>query len=502
MQTENGGAHVVSGTRYYTARMRVRGKLKNMSKSITLIYPHQLFLKHPALSKERTVYLIEDPLYFSQYKFHKQKLVLHRASMKAYEASLIQNGFEVVYVEHTKKEQFPKDAEVHVVDVVDDWLQRKISKATKVVWYESPQFLTPESEIKKYWHAHKRHLQHDFYVWQRKRLNILIEEDAPVGGKWSFDSENREKLPGSVVPPKVYKPEENVFVTEAIQYVEKHFKDNYGDIDSFWYAVTHTEAEAVLRDFLKNRFSQFGPYEDAISTEEHVVFHSVLSPYLNNGLLTPKQVLEAVLSCDVPLASLEGFVRQLIGWREFMRMVYVCDGGRMRNQNALQATRRLTKSWWKGDTGIYPVDHTIGTLKKYAYTHHIIRLMVMGNSMTLLGIRPEDAYLWFMEWYIDAYDWVMVPNVYGMALYADGGTIVTKPYVSSSKYIKKMSNYPKGEWEECFDALYWVFVDTHRKVLSKLHRSSFMVVMYDKFSDTKKRELQEKAEGFLKRLCK
>ncbi|MBU3669081.1 MAG: cryptochrome/photolyase family protein [Candidatus Taylorbacteria bacterium] len=469
-----------------------------MSKPITLIYPHQLFQDHPALSKERTVYLIEDSLYFSQYKFHKQKLVLHRASMKAYEAYLLKEGYEVMYLEH---DEFPQDAEIHVVDVVDDWLERKIEKSVKVVWYESPQFLTSTDEVKSYWDTHKRHLQHDFYVWQRKRLHILIEDGEPVGGKWSFDSENREKLPTDVVVPQVHTPKRNAYVEEAIVYVNKKFKDNYGDIDSFWYATTHKEAEEVLKDFLKRRFSQFGPYEDAISVDEHVVFHSVLSLYLNNGLLTPKQVLDAVFSCEVPLASLEGFVRQLIGWREYMRMVYVCDGRKMRGKNKLHATQRLTPSWWRGDTGIYPIDHTIGTLQKYAYTHHIVRLMVMGNIMTLLGVHPEDAYLWFMEWYIDAYDWVMVPNVYGMALYADGGTIVTKPYVSSSKYIKKMSNYPKGEWEECFDALYWMFVGKHRGILSKLHRSSFMVVMYDKFSDAKKRDLKEVAEGFVGRLC-
>ena len=472
-----------------------------MHKSITLIYPHQLFLDHPALSKERTVYIIEDPLYFSQYKFHKQKLVLHRASMKAYEAHLQELGYTVVYIEHMVENQFPKDVEVHVADVVDDWLQKRIQKNTsKIIWYETPQFLTSDSEVRTYWGNTKRHLQHDFYVWQRKRLDVLVKDNKPAGGKWSFDADNREKLPKDLYVPQIHIPERNIYVNEAIDYVKKYFKDSYGEIDSFWYATTHEEAESALKDFLKHRFAQFGPYEDAISTEEEIIFHSVLSPYLNNGLLTPRQVLDAVLKCDVPYASLEGFVRQLIGWREFMRMVYVCNGTSMRNKNVLHATRRLTASWWKGDTGMYPIDHTIQTLAKSAYTHHIVRLMVIGNSMTLLGVYPEDVYVWFMEWYIDAYDWVMVPNVYGMALYADGGTIVTKPYVSSSKYIKKMSNYPKGEWEECFDALYWMFVDKHRNILSKIHRSSFMVVMYDKFSDEKKAELRNKAKIYIERL--
>ena len=209
----------------------------------------------------------------------------------------------------------------------------------------------------------------------------------------------------------------------------------------------------------------------------------------------PQEVLDAVLSYaqthSVPLSSVEGFVRQLIGWREFVRMVYVCDGARMRVQNTLHASRPLPESWWQGTTGIIPIDHLIATLKEYAYTHHIPRLMVAGNLMTLLGINPHACYRWFMEWYIDAYDWVMVPNVYGMGLYADGGTMTTKPYVSSSRYLRTMSDYPSGPWHEWWDALYWVFVDTHREVFSANHRASFAVSMFDRFTDEKKRQYHE-----------
>lgn len=474
-------------------------KLKNMHNSATFIYPHQLFREHPAISKDRHIYIIEDPLYFSQYKFHKQKLVLHRASMKAYAQFLKESGHTVHYINHSDALSYSmKVSEVHVVDVVDDWLTKKIETyAQHVVWYESPQFITSDTDVRAYWQNHSKHLQYDFYVWQRKRLGILVDNNKPKGGTWSFDSVNRKSLPKHIHIPDSFQCVTNDYITEAIFYVETHFTDHYGTTAHFSYATTHHDAEKVLHLFLKEKLSSFGPYEDAITTSHHILFHSVLSPYLNIGLLTPHYVLKSVLDYgeknNVPLASLEGFVRQLIGWREFMRMAYICGGVKMRNSNALSANRSLSKSWWTGNTGIYPVDHTIEILHKYAYTHHIVRLMIIGNIMTLLGVRPHDAYRWFMEWYIDAYDWAMVPNVYGMALYADGGTIVTKPYVSSSKYIQKMSDYSSGQWENTFDALYWHFIDKNKKVFLQIPRASLMVKMFEKFTKEKQHDIREKA---------
>jgi len=475
-----------------------------------LIYPHQLFDEYPGLIAGRTVYLIEDPLYFSQYKFHKQKLVLHRASMKAYEAMLIQKGYRVVYIDHAKAGtrdvlallKANNITNIYVVDVVDNWLEKKVIQIAQevglvITWLESPQFLTSKKDVEEYWNSTNRHLQHSFYVWQRKRLGILVEHGKPVGGTWSLDKENRKSLPKEIVLPTPYVFEDSSFVREAKEYVEAHFSDHYGDTATFMYATTHTEARKCMHTFLKERLMEFGAYEDAMSTTDHTLFHSVLSPYLNNGLLTAREVLTLLIDYTtkhtVPLASLEGFVRQLIGWREYMRMVYVCDGTRMRNQNALKSTRMLTTAWWDGTTGIVPIDHAIETLKAYAYTHHIVRLMVLGNMMSLLGVDPHEAHRWFMQWYIDAYDWVMVPNVYGMTLFADGGTIVTKPYISSSRYILKMSNYPKEAWAEAWDALYWAYVNTHRRVLSQNIRAGFSVRLYDRFSKEKQHILQSKA---------
>ncbi len=467
-----------------------------------LIYPHQLFEDHPALASGRMVYLVEDPLYFSQYKFHMQKLVLHRASMKAYAELLGTKGYGVRYIDHavlqTKNigELLADDGmqKAHIVDVVDTWLEKRGTqslgqKEIQIVWYETPQFLTSDTDIKTYWKTQK-HLQQHFYIWQRKRLDVLMENGKPSGGKWSFDAENRKSLPKGVTVPSLPVIKQSPWVQEAIQYVRTHFDCHYGNPESFSYATTHEEARQCLDVFLKERFPDFGAYEDAMTMESHTLFHSVLSPYLNCGLLTPREVLDVVLEYaathTIPLASLEGFIRQLIGWREFIRMVYVCDGTRMRNQNALYAQGKLTEKWWNGTTGLLPVDDAIMTLKEHAYTHHIVRLMVVGNAMSLLGIHPHECYRWFMEWYIDAYDWVMVPNVYGMALFADGGSMVTKPYVSSSRYIMKMSDYPKGAWSEAWDALYWQYVATHRDMLLGNFRASFSVRLYDRFPQEKK----------------
>ncbi len=477
-------------------------------KAAVLVYPHQLFAEHPAIIPGRTVYVIEDPLYFSQYKFHTQKIVLHRASMQAYAARLREEGNEVRYLEHADvlASSLPiilgneGIGEIHVADVVDDWLGKKIGKeaaalGVPLVWHETPQFLLSDEEARTNWGSKKKHLHHTFYAWQRTRLDVLMDEGKPAGGKWSYDAENRKRIPKDVAIPGPYAQPSNAHVEEAIAYADTHFSDHYGTAETFAYAVTHEDARACLKAFLRERLASFGAYEDAITERGHALFHSVLSPYLNNGLLTPKEVLEATLAYartnQVPIASLEGFVRQLIGWREFIRMMYVGNGAGMRNQNALKATRSLTEAWWDGTTGMPPIDESIRLLKEHAYTHHIVRLMIIGNSMTLLGVKPDEAYRWFMEWYIDAYDWVMVPNVYGMALFADGGSMVTKPYVSSSRYLLAMSDYPKGPWCAQWDALYWAFVHAHAAMLARNVRSSLAVSLFKRFA-------KEKQEGYLK----
>ena len=247
--------------------------------------------------------------------------------------------------------------------------------------------------------------------------------------------------------------------------MKDHFPDAYGNVIPFFWPVTFGDANRLFEDFLVNRLAFFGRYEDAIHRNEPVLFHSVLSPLLNIGLLTPENVVAATLAYakdhEVPIESLEGFIRQIIGWREFIRAVYLLAGKKEQASNILKQTHPVPHCFWDASTGIEPVDTTIRRVLATAYCHHIERLMVLGNIMLLAGFHPGRVYDWFFELFIDAYDWVMVPNVYGMSQFADGGMMSSKPYISGSRYILKMSDYQKGPWGELWDALYWRFLYVH-----------------------------------------
>jgi deoxyribodipyrimidine photolyase-related protein len=467
---------------------------------VFLIYPHQLYPFTTRLSEGDEVWLIEDPLFFSQYRFHRQKLILHRASMKEYVAGLARTGQAVRYVEAAELNRSEAIGELllraghhaaRVIDPNDDWLTRRLTTgceragvALEVI--PDPHYLT-ESDVAERWlQPRRKYFFTEFYVQQRKSLGILLEPDGnPVGGKWTFDTENRKRLPARKVVPAVPRPSIRESVREAERYVDLRFPSAFGTPAPFEYPVTHEDATSWLDAFLAERFYEFGVYEDAISRTETTLFHSVLTPALNIGLLTPRQVVDAALAYldEVPLNSLEGFIRQVIGWREFMRLIYRGQGRRQRTANALNHHRPMPPAFYDGTTGIPPVDVVIRRVLQTGYCHHIERLMILGNFMVLLEIHPDAVYQWFMELFIDAYDWVMVPNVYGMSQYADGGLTTTKPYISGSNYLLKMSDYPKGDWCEVWDALYWRFVDKHRDLFLKNPRLSLAVATLDRMGD-------------------
>lgn len=468
----------------------------NTVKIYHIIYPHQLFEEVLDFDKDTNFLIVEDPLFFNDKKyprkFHKQKLILHRASMKSFSDKLKEQGYKVTYFEYT---EYPdpiliakflsdkKAEEVTVFDPTDYILGKRIKKYfteenLNFHILESPNFLTSVSILKGYFGDKKKYLMNNFYIFQRKRLNILIDSTGlPEGGDWNYDKENRKKLPrGIQIPPKLtFK--KNKYVTEAIEYVNKYFKDNPGSAENFNYPVTHEDATELLVDFLQNKLEFFGAYEDAISKNETVLFHSMLSAPLNIGLLSPKEIVSKTLTFKnkVPITSLEGFLRQIIGWREFMRAVYLFKGTEIRNRNFLNHKEKLPVSWYRGDTGVEPIDITIKKLLDSAYCHHIERLMILGNFMLLLQIDPNEVYGWFMDMFIDSYDWVMVPNVYAMSQYADGGTITTKPYFSSSNYVLKMSDYKKGDWCQIWNNLFYKFLETHNKVLANNPRMKLML---------------------------
>ena len=299
-------------------------------------------------------------------------------------------------------------------------------------------------------------------------------------------------------------PKENRFVTDAREHIDKHYLKNPGNTEGVIYPTTHSEADAWLEKFINQRLRLFGDYQDAISSNNSFLYHSLLSAPLNAGLITPQEIVDRVLSAHskkpIPLNSLEGFIRQIIGWREYIRAVYALESGKQRTTNFFSFSRKIPRSFWSGETGIEPVDVTIRRVLDNSYAHHIERLMVLGNFMLLCEFDPDEVYLWFMEMFIDAYDWVMVPNVYGMSQYADGGLITTKPYISSSNYVKKMSDFKSKDWCEVWDALYWNFIDERKNIFKSNKRMSLMIKQLENMEREKLRHHKKAAGSFLKAL--
>lgn len=465
----------------------------------TIIYPHQLFEDSPAVCDSRRVYLVEEALLLTHNPIHRQRLMLHKLSMDAYERLLCARGLEVVRLTLAKHqttaavfEKIRQDdvVKIHIVDTTDTYLEQAIEQCgLERVWYESPLFILPKAEACERFQKSKRKMA-NFYKEIRKDKNILLDDNnEPVGGQWSFDEDNRKKIPKGTELPSDISLYGNAETVAAETWVEAVEAEKYGT-SGMWLPYTHDGAQEYMQAFFADRFANFGPYEDAITTDGVRLWHSTLSPLINIGLLTPQAVVDAALvyadEHNVPINSLEGFVRQIIGWREFIRASYEVDGSSMRNQNFFSHTRTLPEAFWNGTTDIDPVDHTIKTALTYGYTHHIERLMVAGNFMLLCQTDPYEVYRWFMGMYIDAYDWVMVPNVYGMSQFADGGSFATKPYISGSNYIKKMSDFPKGDWEETWTALYWSFIHTHKEFFKNNHRLSMMPRLLEKMSDEKR----------------
>ena len=490
-----------------------------MTKDASILFPHQLFKTSPILDLDCEIYLVEEFLFFRHYMFHKQKIAFHRASMKAYEAYLTSQGKQVNYIESTTelsdiRKLIPELIEngikkLHIIDPTDNWLEKHIlsvSDNTELHWYDNPLFINTKEDLSSFFKpSKKKFFQTSFYKDQRKANHILMDGGAPVGGKWTYDSDNRKKYPKGKTPPSIHFPEPSSYHTEAFEYVASNFDNHYGELSEFVvYPIDHNSAETWFQQFLEFRFHEFGIYEDAIVKEEHFLNHSLLSPLINIGLLDPMYVITTAIGYakanDIPLNSTEGFVRQIIGWREFIRGVYEVKGSEERTKNFWNFDRKIPKSFYDGTTGIAPIDDVIKKILKTGYAHHIERLMILGNFMVLCEFDPDDVYKWFMELFIDAYDWVMVPNVYGMSLFADGGLMSTKPYISSSNYIMKMSNYGKGEWQSTWDGLFWTFMDKHREFFLNNPRLGMLIRTFDKMTPETKEKHFENGQKFIAQL--
>ena len=374
-----------------------------------------------------------------------------------------------------------------------------------VTFIDNDFFLTPRSLFSHWASSQKSFLMENFYRGQRIRLGVLVQGNSPVGGAWNFDKENR--LP----PPKNY--EWPPYLEFAPDEIDKNVAQQLGIAAPNTWATTRAGALAALANFIENHFAEFGPYEDAMPSDNWALHHSLLSPYINNGLLHPSEVVKAAVkafdSGKIPIASCEGFIRQVIGWREYVNGMYWFLGKDYRNNNQLGAQRPLFPLFTDPDkTSMNCVKSIVGDIKDRAWVHHIPRLMVLSNLALITGSNPQEFLDWMRENFVDASEWVMVPNVIGMGLHADGGAMMTKPYAAGGAYISRMSTYCKGcaynpklrvgETACPFTTLYWDFLDRHREDFAKNHRMSQQLFGINRLSDLP--QLKERAVEVLEGL--
>ena len=493
----------------------------------TLLFPNTLCKEIPDGNSH--IFLVEHPIFFTNQtknrpraKLNRLRCAYHRVTEDLWVRDRIKstkNPEKVCWcrLKQVNKVPWPTQKQlkgvktVQVYDPTDDDLLQEIQSWAKrhkltLEVLESPLFLFSKDQLKNYRDSKqndvKKIYRHaSFYSWARKQTECLITDAGKMeGGKLSFDAKNREPI-SQEETKKIPKPWEwrttgpiKNLVHEAWDWACEMFPDHHGPPTNDKnetivkllkpFALTTKHAEAALANFVKHRLPKFGTYEDAVPlpSESTFVYHSNLSHCLNNGLLHPKRVVDEVqewyYSNQSPecLAQAEGCIRQVLGWREFTRMAAAWDREWLWESNGLNAEEPLTSAWYSGSVGSPPVDSTIQKAFQRGYLHHIERLMIMGNYMTLSQIHPQQMYQWFMEFAMDSYDWVMILNVFGMAAHADLGTTFTKPYVSSSNYITKMTHYPReAKWTKEWDTLYYQFLDRHKQRFSSNQRMVFMM---------------------------
>ncbi len=486
-----------------------------------LILGNQLFpIKHLTKYKKQNFVMFEDHGLCTYKKHHKLKITLFLTAMRAYSKNLKEKDFNITYHELNDKNLrlsfeekltpiLKKSTKLTTFEIEDKFFEDriyKLCKDLKVAWevIPSPMFLSNRENFKTYLKDTKKPFMKTFYQKERKRLGILIDKNnKPYGGKWSYDTENRSKLPKDLTLPKVSTNIEETSLLKSVKtLVSSVFKEHVGCVDDFWLPYTRKAYLKALDEFLIHKFQNFGTYQDSITDKSPFLFHSLLSPGLNMGLITPEDIVSKTLEFSkktenkIPLNSLEGFIRQVIGWREFLRGIYQEFSEEQETTNFFNHKRKMKSVWYTGNTGLPPVDDAIKKALKYGYNHHIERLMILSNVMLMTEIEPTQVHDWFMEMYVDSSDWVMGPNVYGMGQFSDGGIFATKPYISGSNYILKMSDYKKGVWCDVMDGLYWQFIFKKQDFLKSNPRLNMMLSTLERMSGEKKERIFNAAEQF------
>jgi len=485
-----------------------------MKRIIYIPFDH-LHRKYGALKdadpKAELIVLVESARMTTGRNWHKERLFFLISSARHFAQSLEEEGFTVEYLKAATtvaglKEVQKKYPKLPIICAEpSSFRQFAALKAHGVVFVENDFFLTPRPLFQSWAKDQKNYLMENFYRKQRTRLNVLMEGGEPAGGSWNFDKENRLPPPKKYEGPKYLEHERDEIDNQVA--IEISHKPT-----STW-ATTRRGALAQLKNFIKNHFAEFGPLEDAMTTDNWALHHSLLSPYLNNGLLHPSEVIKAAVQAfntgAIPIESAEGFIRQVIGWREYVNGMYWFLGPDYRDNNQLNATRKLLPLFSDPDkTQMNCIKQTVTDINDRAWVHHIPRLMLLSNLALITGTNPQEFLEWMREVFIDASEWVMVPNVIGMGVHADGGTMMTKPYAAGGAYISRMSNYCKpcvydpklrtGENACPFTTLYWDFLDRHKESFAKNHRMSQQIFGLNRLSDLP--QLKERATDVLEGL--
>ncbi|SDY64519.1 deoxyribodipyrimidine photolyase-related protein [Jannaschia faecimaris] len=380
--------------------------------------------------------------------------------------------------------------------------------------FPDDRFLCSHAEFEEWAEGRKELRMEWFYREMRRKTGLMMEGDEPAGDKWNFDHDNRKRAPKDLDPPGPLRHAPDKVTEDVIELVRARFGNRYGSVDDFWFATDRAGALASLEHFVDHSLPTFGDYQDAMVSGQPFMFHALLSPYINAGLLGWQEVCEAAEAAwqagDVPINAAEGFIRQIIGWREYIRGIYFREGPDYTSRNALEATRALPDFYWTGDTDMKCVSEAVHTTMAEAYAHHIQRLMVTGNFAILSGLDPQQVSDWYLVVYADAYEWVEAPNVIGMSQFADGGVVASKPYVSGGNYINKMSDYCKtctysvsqktGEGACPFNLLYWDFLNRHRDRFENNPRMAQMYSTWDRMDETRRETVLSDAASILARL--
>ncbi|MCL4126241.1 UNVERIFIED_CONTAM: hypothetical protein GTU68_013342 [Idotea baltica] len=459
---------------------------------------------------------------------HPKKIALVLSAMRRFASALKEDGWTVAYTKLDDEantgsisgELVRRASELGADDVIattpSEWRLIEALNNLPLVVRQLPddRFITSPKEFADWAEGRKELRMEWFYREVRRKTGLMMEGSEPVGGKWNYDSDNRKPAPDDTRPPKppVFQPD--AVVTEVLELVEDRFAENFGELYPFELATNRSQAIAVLDHFISHALPRFGDYQDAMVTGEPWLWHAVISPYLNIGLLNPIEVCrraeDAFHAGAAPLNAVEGFIRQIIGWREYVRGIYFLEGPDYTSRNALDHTRPLPTLFWGGETHMRCLSEVVGQTQEHAYAHHIQRLMITGNFALLSGLDPGAVHQWYLSVYADAFEWVEAPNTIGMSQFADGGLVASKPYVSSGNYISKMSNYcagchynvkaKTGESACPFNLLYWHFIERNRDRFQNNPRMAVIYRGWDKREAGQRKMVLDHATDWLGRL--